>query len=81
MNRWPFFSAAAWGMWRLFYAVLAVVVVALLAPIVGLTAYPAYHWLGPGWAVVLFALLVFATRNSRRQWRSDARRVVRKGRR
>jgi heme exporter protein D len=74
MTRWPFFNAAAWGVWRLFYATLVAVVVAIMAPIVGIAAWPAYQWLGVGWSVLLWAVLVFGTRNSRRIWVSDARR-------
>jgi hypothetical protein len=78
LGRWPFMQAALWGTWRLIYTGITVLVVAFMAPIVGITAWPIYHWLGVGWSVILWALLIWGTRFSRRpQWYSDARKVRR----
>lgn len=74
MGRWPFFRASAYFVWRAIYAAIVAIVVAIMAPIVGLAAWPVYQWLGVGWSVLLWAVLVFGTRHSRRVWYSDARR-------
>lgn len=60
-NRWPFWTVAAWAVWRFVYAVIACIVMAVLAPIVGLALWPAYQWAGTGWAVLVFAVVVFTT--------------------